>query len=190
MLRTRPPEEIVALASELFERSGWRWVAYELLTAHPTAFNMLDRATVERLAGTMTSWGEVDQFGVLLAGPAWRAGRIDDATVHAWAQHPDRWWRRAALVATVPLNVRARGGRGDPARTFAVCELLLGDRDDMVVKALSWAVREVVVHDPVAVAAFLAAHDAVLAARVKREIRSKLTTGLKSGRTQRGQMPE
>jgi 3-methyladenine DNA glycosylase AlkD len=58
--------------------------------------------------------------------------------------------------------------------------MLMADRDDMVVKALSWALRELVVHDAAAVHRFLATHDDVLAARVKREVRNKLETGLKN----------
>ena len=50
----------------------------------------------------------------------------------------------------------------------------------MVTKALSWALRELVVHDRSAVEAFLAAHVDLLAAHVVREVRSKLTTGLKN----------
>jgi 3-methyladenine DNA glycosylase AlkD len=180
MVRTHPAEDVLALALALFERFDHRWIAYELVLFHPSALKLVGPETVERLAGTMTSWGDVDQFGVLLAGPAWRAGRIGDGTVHAWARRPDRWWRRAALVATVPLNVRSQGGRGDPQRTLAVCEILLRDRDDMVTKAMSWALRELVVHDRAAVEAFLTAHDDLLAAHVKREVRNKLTTGHKS----------
>ena len=57
----------------------------------------------------------------------------------------------------------------------------------MVVKAVSWALRELAIWDPAAVRAFLAAHDRELAARVKREARSKLETGLKNpGRAHRG----
>lgn len=89
-LKTAPAEDVLALAIELFERFGYRWIAYELLVAHPTALKLVGPETVERLAGTMTSWGDVDQLGVLLAGPAWRAGQLDDATTHAWARHPDR----------------------------------------------------------------------------------------------------
>jgi 3-methyladenine DNA glycosylase AlkD len=50
----------------------------------------------------------------------------------------------------------------------------------MVVKALSWALRELIPHDPDAVRNFLSQHEEVLAARVKREVRNKLTTGLKN----------
>ena len=71
---------------------------------------------------------------------------------------------------------------GDVPRTLAVCELLLHDRDDMVVKALSWALRELIPWDAQAVEAFLAEHESVLAGRVKREVRNKLRTGLKNPR--------
>ncbi|HUS10646.1 MAG TPA: DNA alkylation repair protein, partial [Pyrinomonadaceae bacterium] len=59
-----------------------------------------------------------------------------------WARSKNRWLRRTALVSTVPLNNKARGGRGDSERTLMICEMLLDDRDDMVIKALSWALRE------------------------------------------------
>lgn len=56
------------------------------------------------------------------------------------------------------------------------------DRYDLVVKALSWALRELVVHDPDAVRAFLQEYDEVLAARVKHQVGNKLATGLKNPR--------
>ena len=70
-------------------------------------------------AATSGIWGAVDAFGRYIAGPAWQRGLIGDAAVHAWAESEDRWWRRAALVATVPLNLRAAGGTGDTERTLA-----------------------------------------------------------------------
>ena len=58
--------------------------------------------------------------------------------------------------------------------------MLAADHDDMVVKGLSWALRELVPMDREAVVAFLEDYDGVLAARVKREVRNKLETGLKN----------
>ena len=78
--------------------------------------------------------------------------------------------------------MRSHGGYGDTARTLAICRLLVEDYEDMVVKALSWALRALVPHDPAAVEAFLQGYDKVLAARVKREVRNKLRTGLKNPR--------
>lgn len=49
----------------------------------------------------------------------------------------------------------------------------------MVVKALSWALRALAPWDPVAVSDFLEANDTRLAARVRREVRTKLATGRK-----------
>jgi len=89
-------------------------------------------------------------------------------------------------VSTEALNVRSRGGRGDVPRTLEVCRFLVDDHDDMVVKAMSWALRELIVHDPQAVREFLAEHDDALAARVKREVRNKLTTGRKNPRRKGG----
>jgi 3-methyladenine DNA glycosylase AlkD len=51
---------------------------------------------------------------------------------------------------------------------------------DMVVKALSWSLRELAKHDPAPVTSFLAVEQARLAARVKREVGNKLTTGVKT----------
>lgn len=96
----------------------------------------------------------------------------------------DRWWRRAAVVSTVALNNRARGGTGDTARTLSLCAVVVEDYDEMVVKAVSWALRECSKHDPQAVQSFLIEHEDQLAARILREVRHKLSTGLKNPRRQ------
>ncbi|HEU4397178.1 MAG TPA: DNA alkylation repair protein [Actinomycetota bacterium] len=176
-LRAAPAEEVLALALALVDRQ--RWVAYELLYHHPGGLAVLDVDDVERLGRGMDDWGSVDAFGGYISGSAWRRGRIPDDAVRRWAACPDRWWRRAALVATVALNVRSRAGTGDTGRTLDICARLAADRDDMVVKALSWALRELVAWDPAAVRGFLEAHDGVLASRVTREVGSKLETGRK-----------
>ena len=122
----------------------------------------------------------MDCFACYLSGPAWREGQIDDQTIEDWATSKDRWWRRAALVSTVPLNVKARGGRGDTPRTLRICSLLIDDRDEMVVKAQSWALRALVARDPDAVRRFLAENESRLPALVRREVQAKLRTGRKN----------
>jgi 3-methyladenine DNA glycosylase AlkD len=174
-------DDIIELAHRLIALDH-RWVGYELVYYHRAAQASLGPAQVEALGRGIDSWGSVDGFGCLISGPAWRENQVPDTLIHGWARAEDRWWRRAALVSTVPLNVRARGGTGDVPRTLRVCKMLLDDRDDMVVKALSWALRVLVVHDAEAVGAFLSEYEDRLAARVKREVRNKLTTGLKNPR--------
>ena len=171
---------ILNLARDLLARSDHRWVAYELIGEHPAAFASLGEVELVELGQGIDSWWTVDAFARILSGPAWLRGQVDDRLIQAWASSANRWWRRAALVSTVALNVRSQGGLGDTPRTLAVCRLLAGDAEDMVVKALSWALRALVAHDPEAVRAFLADYDGVLAPRVKREVTNKLETGLKN----------
>jgi 3-methyladenine DNA glycosylase AlkD len=135
---------------------------------------------VERLARQLDGWAVVDAFACNVSGPAWQRGAIPDQAVRRWAEADDRWWRRAALASTVPLNLRSRGGTGDTRRTIDICTRLVSDRDDMVVKALSWALRQLVVWDRAAVRSFLATHHQDLAPRVIRETGNKLDTGLKN----------
>lgn len=181
-LREAKPEKVLALAFRLLEsgKPRERWFAYEFIHEHKPALHSLDASLLERLGTGMASWDQVDSFAPYLSGVAWRRGQIGDEVIRRWAASPDRWWRRAALVSTVALNVKARGGTGDVPRTLAVCELLVDDRDDMVVKAMSWALRAAGVHDPESVSDFLEKHEERLAARVKREVRNKLETGLKN----------
>jgi 3-methyladenine DNA glycosylase AlkD len=179
-LQEAPPDYVLQVARELFAEGQSPGHAYVLLNSHEGAFAILDEQIVEAFGQGIDSWPTVDSFARLVSGPAWLHGQISDQTIARWACSEDHWWRRAALVSTVALNVRSRGGYGDTPRTLAVCEMLATDSHDMVVKALSWALRELVVHDPNAVREFLREHDDVLAARVKREVRNKLTTGRKN----------
>jgi 3-methyladenine DNA glycosylase AlkD len=129
----------------------------------------------------MDSWGMVDAFAAL-AGPAWRAGQISNVRVLRWTRSTNRWWRRAALVCTVFLNRKAQAGTGDTTRTLTICEELVADRDDMVAKGLSWALRDLSKRDRTSVENFIKIHESVLPALAKREVKNKLTTGLKNPR--------
>jgi 3-methyladenine DNA glycosylase AlkD len=184
LLRDEPADLVISMAGVVVDQHAW--VAYELIHYHPAALRAVTSEQVVRLARRLADWGTVDAFGTILAGPAWRVGALGDDVIAGWARSPDRWWRRAALVSTVALNVPARGGSGDPVRTLAVCDLLVDDRDDMVVKAMSWALRSLVDPDAQAVRDFLARHDRRLPTRVVREVTSKLTVGLKSHRRRDG----
>ncbi len=181
-LREAPARLIYLLAKKLCKDDDYRWIGYELIRGHPAAFESLGPAELEELGQGIHSWWTVDAFARTLSGPAWLQGQVPDKLILKWARSQDRWWRRAALVSTVALNMRSQGGLGDVQRTLPICRLLAGDRDDMVAKALSWALRELVVHDPGAVKEFLDEHISVIPALVKREVKNKLTTGLKNPR--------
>jgi len=181
-LRSAPAREVVATALALRARGGLirHFVACELVQHHPAAFASLGPRNLEAFGESLDSWAAVDSFACYLSGPAWREGLVSDGWIHAWARSHDRWRRRAALASTVPLNTKARGGHGDAKRTLRVCSMLASDRDDMVVKALSWALRELAKREPAAVRAFLKRYGSKLAARVVREVGNKLRTGKKN----------
>jgi 3-methyladenine DNA glycosylase AlkD len=186
-LAKTPPKLIVDLALKLIRRPEFipRFFAYELIHHHRPALQSLHAKSLAQLGEGIDNWAAVDTFACYLAGPAWREGQVSDALIQRWAHSQDRWWKRAAVVSTVALNNKARGGRGDTSRTLMICEMLLADRDDMVVKALSWALRELSKRDPEAVRKFLRAHESKLAPRVAREVNRKLQTGLKNPRLKR-----
>lgn len=181
-LKTEPPGVVVAHAQALVDAGTMegRQVAYEILEAHKAAALSLGTVEIERLRVGLDNWASVDSFAASVAGPAWRRGQLPDSLVDAWAVSPDRFVRRLALVCTVALNMRSRGGKGDVARTLHVGRQLVGDRDEFVVKALSWALRELLPHDAAQVQSFVAAHEAKLNRRIVREISNKLTKGTKN----------
>ena len=179
-LASAPADEILKLAMGLLRKDVPQFFAYELVQHHRAAKESLNAETLELLAINLNSWQAVDSFACFLTGSAWREGQLSDAAIKRWARSKDRWWRRLAVVSTVPLNSRARGGNGDAARTIMICEMVLADRDDMVVKALSWALRELAKRDPEIVVQFIQSNQSRLAPRVIREVNNKLTTGLKN----------
>jgi 3-methyladenine DNA glycosylase AlkD len=187
-LRDVDGQDVIAIGRDMIAANA-RIMGYEVIHHHRDAMTMLDVKTLEKLGNGISAWEHVDTFGIYLSGHAWLTGQIKDADVKRWAKSDDLWWRRTALVSTVVLNSRTRGGGytgGDAKRTLAIASMLIDDREDMVVKAMSWAVRALAAVDPASARAFLEANDARLAARVKREARTKLETGRKNKPRGRG----
>ena len=164
------------------EKTVPRFFAYELVQHHREARRSLNSRKLKLLGEGIDSWTAVDTFACYLSGPAWREGQVPDSLIVRWARSRNHWWRRAAVVSTVPLNNKARGGQGDATRTLAICNLVVDDREDMVVKALSWSLRELVKRDRRSVKNFLDEKHTHLSKRVVREVTNKLNTGLKNPR--------
>lgn len=157
-------------------------VAYELLWKNKKALQALSTDQILALGKHLDNWVSVDMYCLSITGYCWQQGILKDEIIASWAMNTDRWIRRAALVSTVPLNLRARGGRGDVQRTLRICSLLISDRDDMVIKAISWALRELSKSDKKAVEQFMDQNKDKIHSRVKREVGTKLLTGKKNVR--------
>ena len=177
------PEKLIGFSKELADTKIFELnqLAYELLWKNKKSLNSLGLHDLEHLGKNMDNWATTDTFSVLISGYAWRENQITDADILNWLESENRWWRRAAVVSTVTLNLRSRGGTGDTKRTLMICEKVVSDRDDMIVKALSWALRELSKSDKPAVQSFITKYDNQLAGRVKREVCTKLETGRKNG---------
>ncbi|WP_127560334.1 DNA alkylation repair protein [Saccharospirillum alexandrii] len=181
-LASQSAEDVYQIALNLLDKNvtECRQAGYELVAGHKGARELLTPKRIEALGQDIDNWACVDGFCCTLVGRAWREGRVSDATVMRWSQSQDVWWRRAAVVATVPLNIKAHGGVGDTVRTLMVCQSLLNDEEIMVQKAISWALRSLVTWDRGSVQGFLEEQSGSVSALVRREVVHKLRTGKKN----------
>lgn len=177
------PEKLIQFSKELVATRIFECnqLAFELLSKNKNALSLLKLKDLEELGKNMDNWATTDCFSVMISGWTWRENQISDADVLNWLETGNLWWRRAAIVSTVALNLRSRGGKGDAFRTLMICEKVIADREKLIVKALSWALRELSKSDKQAVVSFMAKYDTKIAPLAKREIYTKLETGRKYG---------
>jgi 3-methyladenine DNA glycosylase AlkD len=182
-IKSWPAEKLILLARNLTETRIFECnqVAFELLWMNKKALSQLTLTDLEFLGRNMDNWATTDTFSVNLSGWAWRNNQISDVDILNWLNSENLWWRRTAIVSTVGMNLKSRGGPGETAKTIMICEKIVASREDMIVKALSWALRELSKHDRNAVENFMGKYDENLAGRVRREVYTKLNTGRKNG---------
>lgn len=176
-------EQWIALCIELVDTNihECQLTALEFLWKNKKALQTLSVDQIMAFGKNLDNWASVDAYCIYITGYSWRTGKLQDKTIEEWAVSENRWIRRSALVSTVPLNLRSRGGTGDVERTLRICKILVADKDDMVVKAMSWALRELSKSDKQAVVKFMEENNLLIHSRVKREVETKLRTGKKNG---------
>ena len=155
-------------------------IAFEYVGKDKRALAVLTEKDIDDFDKNLDNWVSVDCFSAYLLGYAWRVNKIKTDKVLSYFTSENYWRRRIPVVATVSLNQKARGGNGDAKRTIEICSLVVHDHEDMIVKALSWALRELAKVDPDPVAAFIEQHREQLHSRVLREVRNKLSKGTKN----------
>jgi 3-methyladenine DNA glycosylase AlkD len=182
-LKGRSNEDVIRISKKLVETEIFecQQVAFELLEKNKKVKSSLTLQDLEDLRKGLDNWVSVDTYSGYLGGVAWREGIIPDETIKKWALSDNNWERRTAVVCTIALNQKARGGTGDIEKTLWVCEFVKRDKDDMVQKALSWALRELSKIDKGPVVKFIEENEEVLPKRVLREVKRKLETGKKYG---------
>lgn len=155
-------------------------IAYELIGRNKKLLNTLSYKDLMDLWRNLDNWASVDHYTVGIYGVLWGKGVVEDHHIRKLLTSDNFWDRRVAVVATVALNLKSRGGTGDTPRTLAVCEKVVDDREDLIRKALSWALRELSKRDPQAVRDFMDKYQNRLAGLVIREVNHKLDFGTKN----------
>jgi len=155
-------------------------IAFEYLQTEKNLYKALTEDFIESIEKNLDNWLSVDYFGAIVVGCAWRENLISTEKVKRYLTSNDFWIRRIAIVATVSLNQKARGGHGDSKRTIEICRLVVDDHKEMIVKALSWALRELAKIDDESVIDFIDEYKNRLHKKVLREVKNKLETGLKN----------
>ncbi|MDX2432337.1 MAG: DNA alkylation repair protein [Bacteroides sp.] len=155
-------------------------IAYEIISKDKKLLGALSYEDLMDLWQNLDNWASVDHFTVGIYGVLWGKGVVKDHHIEGLLLSDNFWDRRVAVVSTVALNLKSRGGKGDTPRTLAVCERVVDERLSMIWKALSWALRELSKRDPDAVWDFLEKYELRMSKQAVREITHKLEFGTKN----------
>ena len=132
-----------------------RSVALQILAGQ---FQRADEPKRERIFGfyvrhlnRVNNWDLVDGSAPNISG-AWLHGR-DKSILYKLARSRRLWDRRVAMLSTFHF-IR----RGDFEDALKIAEILVGDREDLMHKAVGWMLREIGKRDRGAEEAFLRKH--------------------------------
>ncbi len=125
----------------------------------------------------IADWAICDMVGYSLLGTLLLRGVIELEDIMDLKEHPSIWGQRLLITATIlPL----RQSFGDPDRYLAVIALFTDRREKMICKAISWALRSGCKTCPDKIMAFLDQYQDHLQSTILREVRTKLTSGVKN----------
>lgn len=134
----------------------FQYVACDHLARVPVG--TADLPALKQLVTRKSWWDSVDALVKTIGRAA------DPASMRAWAQDPDRWVRRAAILHQL--------GRKEHTDTSLLGEIILantGATDFFINKAIGWALRDHARTDPEWVRGFLGEHADLLSPLSRRE---------------------
>jgi 3-methyladenine DNA glycosylase AlkD len=116
-----------------------RAAAVELLETHRGVLGLADAGLLERLLRESGTWALVDGLAASVVGPLTEVDAGWGERLDRWAEDPDVWLRRSALLAhLVPL----RTGGGDWGRFTRYADAMLDEAEFFVRKAIGWVLRD------------------------------------------------
>lgn len=134
-------DALVSLVEALWARPVHeaRLLAVELLDVGKATLGPSDVVLLERMLREARTWALVDPLAVNVMGALVARHDALGATLDRWAEDPDFWIRRSALLALLgPLR---RGG-GDFERFGRYADAMLHEKEFFVRKAIGWVLRE------------------------------------------------
>lgn len=135
-------EDAMRLADELMDDRHLeaKAVGIELVARFRKEFRPPLLSAWKRWLATNRSanWATTDAICGALIGPLLVAYPARARLMTAWARHPNLWVRRASVVALIPL---VRNGKALDL-LYANARRLHADREDLIQKAVGWALRE------------------------------------------------
>lgn len=180
--RDTDSETVLSLVGSLWnaESRDERALGLEILYLYPGIVHDLKQSSFDRWRADIDNWAVCDFLATRILGPWAQADRGKRlAYLEQLVGDPHLFSRRLGLVASVHLN---RDGTAFGDWTLSQVDRLIDERDPMITKAVSWALRQMTKHQADAVAAYLESRGDRIAALPRREVRNKLRTGRKSGR--------
>lgn len=176
MARGHPPSSVLQLGATA--TALWRGATHRehrYAASELTGLRMAHGALAllplyEEMIVTGAWWDHVDavapRLGQLLA--------IHPASLRplllAWSRTPDRWLRRASIIAQLGAKERT-----DPDLLSSVIDANVTDPDFFIRKAIGWALRDYARTDPEWVRGFVASRARVLSSLSRREATKHLT---------------
>jgi 3-methyladenine DNA glycosylase AlkD len=152
-----PPDETIKLLTSSFHEE--RLLALLMLVRDFTRNSEPAKKKIYSLylrnTRYINSWDLVDLSAPLIVG-GYLADK-DRKQLYAFARSRDLWKRRIAIMATFAF-IR----QNDFTDTLNIAEMLLGDRHDLIHKAVGWMLRELGKRDLQAEEAFLLRHHRVM----------------------------
>jgi len=123
-------------------------VGLEVLARYRKAFTPYVLARCKRWLSRnyAANWATTDELCGLVIGPLLMTHPELMPDMRAWANHRVMWVRRASIVGLLPL-VR-RGNRDAVALVYEIALRLHSDPNDLIHKAVGWALREAGKVDP------------------------------------------
>ena len=133
-------------------------VGIEILARYRRAFTPALLAEIRRwlAANLSANWATTDAICGMLIGPLLADHPVLLPRVRAWARDRNMWVRRASIVSLIAPMRRGLAIE----QTYDTAQALHADREDLIQKAVGWALREAGKQDTARLERYLRAHGA------------------------------